>query len=220
MAPKDLNFITGNKNKLAEVQAILSPTAVNLQSQAIDLPELQGTIEEISTDKAKRAAERVQGPVLVEDTCLCFNAFNELPGPYVYVHLRALTHSALRKQTPLRIAHAIAEADKLPGILQKWFLQALGVQQFHKLLAGFEDKSAQAVCTFAYCEGPGHEPIVFQGRTDGMIVPARGPTDFGWDACFEYEGQTYAEMPKEEKNKISHRGRALAKLVEWLKQEV
>ena len=78
----------------------------------------------------------------------------------------------------------------------KWFLKALGVKQFHKLLAGFEDKSAQAVCTFAYCEGPGHEPIVFQGRTkvrlprisytvqmlifvQGKIVEARGPTDFG-----------------------------------------
>jgi hypothetical protein len=47
----------------------------------------------------------------------------------------------------------------------KWFLQSLGVEQFHKLLAGFENKAAQAVCTFAYCEGPGHEPIVFQGRT-------------------------------------------------------
>ena len=58
-------------------------------------------------------------------------------------------------------------------------MKALGVKQFHKLLAGFEDKSAQAVCTFAYCEGPGHEPIVFQGRTDGKIVEARGPTDFG-----------------------------------------
>ena len=41
----------------------------------------------------------------------------------------------------------------------------------------------------------------------------------GWDACFEYEGQTYAEMPKAEKNKISHRGKALEKLVAWLKQE-
>lgn len=48
---------------------------------------------------------------------------------------------------------------------RKWFLKALGVQEFHKLLAGFDNKSAQAVCTFAYCEGPGHEPIVFQGRT-------------------------------------------------------
>lgn len=53
----------------------------------------------------------------------------------------------------------------------KWFLKALGVQQFHKLLAGFEDKSAQAVCTFAYCEGPGCEPIVFQGRTNVTIPP-------------------------------------------------
>lgn len=51
-------------------------------------------------------------------------------------------------------------------LCRKWFLKALGVQEFHKLLAGFEDKSAQAVCTFAYCEGPGKEPIVFQGRTD------------------------------------------------------
>lgn len=47
------------------------------------------------------------------------------------------------------------------------------MQEFHKLLAGFEDKSAQAVCTFAYCEGPGHEPIVFQGRTDVSRAEAR-----------------------------------------------
>ena len=103
MAPKELNFITGNKNKLKEVQAILSVTPVKLQSQSLDLPELQGTIEEISQDKCRRAAdtvctrifnmrnqddiycrEQVKGPVLVEDTCLCFNAFDELPGPYVY----------------------------------------------------------------------------------------------------------------------------------------
>ena len=59
MAPKELNFITGNKNKLAEVQAILAETPVKLQSQAVDLVEIQGTIEEISKDKAKRAAEAV-----------------------------------------------------------------------------------------------------------------------------------------------------------------
>ncbi|EME81836.1 uncharacterized protein MYCFIDRAFT_154492 [Pseudocercospora fijiensis CIRAD86] len=197
MAPKTLNFITGNANKLSEVQAILSKTPVQLQSQNVELVEIQGTIEEISKDKARRAADAIKGPVLVEDTCLCFDAFDELPGPYV-----------------------------------KWFLKALGVKKFHLLLAGFEDKSAQAVCTFAYSEGPGMEPIVFQGRTNGRIVEARGPADFGefwiepaitangWDACFEYEGQTYAEMPKEEKNLISHRGKALQKLIAWLNQEV
>jgi len=41
-------------------------------------------------------------------------------------------------------------------------------------------------------------------------------THKGWDSCFEYEGQTYAEMDKSEKNKISHRGKALEKLKEWL----
>lgn len=42
----------------------------------------------------------------------------------------------------------------------------------------------------------------------------------GWDSCFEYEGQTYAEMDKSEKNKISHRGKALDKLKAWLAQKV
>jgi inosine triphosphate pyrophosphatase len=49
---------------------------------------------------------------------------------------------------------------------------------------------------------------------------AQRANESGWDACFEYEGQTYAEMRGDEKNKISHRGKALEKLKEWLKQEV
>ncbi|KFY26327.1 hypothetical protein V493_04163 [Pseudogymnoascus sp. VKM F-4281 (FW-2241)] len=181
-----LNFITGNKHKLAEVQAILGD-AVDLQSRSIDLVEIQGTIEEISKDKCRRAAEQVQGPVLVEDTALIFNAFQNLPGPYI-----------------------------------KWFFESLGHDGLNKLLAGFEDKTAQSVCTFAYSEGPGHEPIIFQGRTDGKIVPARGAIAFGWDPIFEYgpAGQTYAEMPKAEKNKISHRGKALDKLKAWLLEAV
>jgi len=40
----------------------------------------------------------------------------------------------------------------------------------------------------------------------------------GWDPAFEYEGRTYAEMEKDEKNKISHRGKALEKLKAWLKE--
>ena len=56
---------------------------------------------------------------------------------------------------------------------------SLGPLNLHKLLAGFDDKSAQAVCTFGYCEGPGHEAILFQGRTDGKLVESRGSTVFG-----------------------------------------
>lgn len=61
MAPKRLNFITGNKNKLSETKAILGDT-VDLQSQSLDLPEIQGTIEEISVDKCRRAANAVGSP--------------------------------------------------------------------------------------------------------------------------------------------------------------
>ncbi len=97
-----VNFITGNKNKLSEVRAILEPM-IEVQSQELDLIEIQGTVEEVTLDKCRRAVEQVrtqnvrtksrvgvdkfgfqvQGPVLVEDTCLCFNALGGLPGPYM-----------------------------------------------------------------------------------------------------------------------------------------
>jgi inosine triphosphate pyrophosphatase len=53
-----LNFITGNKNKLTEVKAILG-NVVEIDSQAIEVPEIQGSIEEIAKEKARRAAEEV-----------------------------------------------------------------------------------------------------------------------------------------------------------------
>lgn len=58
MAPRHLNFITGNANKLKEVKAILGDT-VDLQSQNVDLLEIQGTIEEVSIHKARSAADTV-----------------------------------------------------------------------------------------------------------------------------------------------------------------
>lgn len=58
-------------------------------------------------------------------------------------------------------------------------MKSIGHAGLNNLLAAYEDKSAQAVCTFAYSAGPGHEPILFQGITEGRIVPARGPANFG-----------------------------------------
>lgn len=86
----------------------------------------------------------------------------------------------------------------------------------YKLLAGFEDKSAWALCTFAFCAGKDEPVQLFRGRTEGRIVEPRGPRDFGWDPCFQPDGyeKTYAELPKEVKNSISHRYRALAALSE------
>lgn len=94
----------------------------------------------------------------------------------------------------------------LPGPYIKWFLAQLGHEglpnsiQLHRLnptelewsginnmLAGFSSKAAWALCTFAYSSGPGAEVILFEGRTDGRIVPARGDAKFGWDPIFEAE---------------------------------
>lgn len=52
------------------------------------------------------------------------------------------------------------------GYSSKWFLDKLGHEGLNKLLCAFEDKSAVAVCTFAFATGPGKEPILFQGRTE------------------------------------------------------
>lgn len=109
----------------------------------------------------------------------------------------------------------------LPGPYIKWFLEKLGHDGLNRMLAGFEDKTAYAQCIFAYAPGPGVEPVMFVGRTDGRIVAARGDNQFGWDPVFEPEGfgETYAEMDKDIKNTISHRYRALDKLRDYLLAE-
>lgn len=184
--PAKIYFATGNNKKLQEVVAILAAgrkLPFTVEAVKLDLPELQGEPEDIAKEKCMLAAKAVGGAVMVEDTCLCFNAYHGLPGPYI-----------------------------------KWFLEKMGHQGLNQMLAGFEDKSAYAQCTFAYTPGPDYQPIIFVGRTDGRVVPARGPAAFGWDPIFQPDGfkETYAEMDKDIKNGISHRYRALDQLRYYL----
>lgn len=81
---KPISFITGNAKKLEEVIAILGKEFPReLISRKIDLPELQGEMDEISIKKCKEAAKYAEGPVIVEDTCLCFKALGGLPGQFI-----------------------------------------------------------------------------------------------------------------------------------------
>lgn len=181
-------FVTGNVKKLEEVVQILGKTFPHkVISKEIDLPEYQGEPDEICVAKCKEAAKVVSGPVLIEDTCLCFNALGGLPGPYI-----------------------------------KWFLSKIGPEGLYRMLHGFEDKSAEALCTFAYSTGNSDDPIqLFRGKTPGHIVEPKGPRDFGWDPCFQPDGfdQTYAEMDKTLKNSISHRGKALQALAKHFSEK-
>ncbi len=92
----------------------------------------------------------------------------------------------------------------------------------YKLLHGYSDKSAYALCQFAYHSGKEGEDVkLFTGRTDGIIVEPRGPRTFGWDPCFQPDGftETYAELAKEVKNSISHRYKALDQIRDFFIEE-
>lgn len=205
---KPITFITGNAKKLEEVIAILGANFPReLVSFKLDLPEVQGELNDVSIHKCKEAAKHVKGPVLVEDTSLCFSALKGLPGKNLSIELFPIATTIFNKCLYLKFRI---------GPYIKWFLDKLGPEGLHQLLSGWEDKSATAVCTFAYSSGESEEVILFQGKTEGDIVSPRGPRDFGWDPCFQPKGydKTYAELPKTVKNEISHRYKALSLLRE------
>jgi len=85
LRPKHLTFLTSNAGKLREFQVGMANVPdLNVTNRGdIDIPEIQGTINEIASDKASKAAQAIGGPVLTEDTALEFKALNGLPGPYM-----------------------------------------------------------------------------------------------------------------------------------------
>jgi inosine triphosphate pyrophosphatase len=95
-----ITFVTGNKKKLEEVQQILASgdeLPFEITNCKIDLPELQGDPLEIAAEKCRLAAKEVSGPVMTEDTSLCFNALNGMPGPYIKWFLEQCGHDGLNK---------------------------------------------------------------------------------------------------------------------------
>ena len=189
---KVINFVSGNKNKLRELNEILSENFKDIivKQLDIDLPELQGIPEDIVRGKLKLAIEKakgLEGPVLVEDTSLCFNAYGGLPGPYI-----------------------------------KYFLKSIKQEGLYKMACAFEDRSAYAQSIFGLQKNGNSEPHLFIGKTDGEIVSPRGQKNFGlsgWDPCFKpnCSSKTYAEMEEDEKNKISHRGKSSKALIDFIK---
>jgi inosine triphosphate pyrophosphatase len=193
MAVQKVYFATGNKNKLHEMANILGPT-FDVIGLNVDLPELQGDTDDIVKGKCKIAFEKysslgLKDPIVVEDTSLCFNALNGLPGPYI-----------------------------------KWFMNKLGNEKLYELIDRYDDKGAQAVCTYCFIEETNDgdcEPKIIKGVVKGKIIsPAQADREhnFGWDPIFVPDGynQTFAEMDPKEKNKISHRSVATNKLREYL----
>ena len=96
-----------------------------------------------------------------------------------------------------------------PGALVKWLEKSAGVAAISRMLEPFPDRGATAVCAIAYFDGD--RIVAASGSCRGTIAPfPRGSGGFGWDALFVPEGEkrTFAEMPAQEKDRVSHRRRA------------
>ena len=185
-------FATGNAHKLKEIQEIAKDTGIEfiLPSDGFNPIENGETFEENSLIKAKEAA-KVSGEIaLADDSGLCVDALNGAPG----------IHSARYAETPQ------ARIDKLLNAIK-----------------GKTLRNAKFVCAMTLVDENGN--ILFQTRGEclGKIAEKQsGINGFGYDPIFLTKDTDYkltmAEMSEEEKNQISHRGRALRKVLEYLQK--
>ena len=191
-----ITFVTGNFKKLIELRQILG---IGVETHGDPLP--------FSMEHQKIDLPELQGNPIEIAQQKCRLAAAKVGGA-VITEDTSLCFNALKGQ---------------PGPYIKWFLDSLGHEGLNKMLDGFDDRTGYAQTIVCFCTGPGKEPAVFEGRTNGTIVRPRGPANFGWDPIFEpvdgNTGKTYAEMTADEKNAISHRGRALAQLRSFLKSQ-
>ncbi|MFB6270889.1 MAG: RdgB/HAM1 family non-canonical purine NTP pyrophosphatase [Halobacterium sp.] len=104
--------------------------------------------------------------------------------------------------------------DGFPGPYSSYVEDTLGVERVWRVAEDLDDRRGAFRCVVAYADGDTTE--TFTGSVQGTIVAPRGEGGFGYDPIFEHDGTTFAEMDTERKNALSHRGRALAELADWL----
>jgi XTP/dITP diphosphohydrolase len=111
------------------------------------------------------------------------------------------------------------ELNNFPGPYVRWLLEAAGGTGLAAIAYALNNRAAKAQCCVGYWDGG--QTRLFMGETKGeILVQPRGERVFGWDAWFRPKGseKTFAEMTAEEKDAVSHRGRAYRKLAEHLKK--
>ncbi|HJQ36378.1 MAG TPA: non-canonical purine NTP pyrophosphatase [Thermoanaerobaculia bacterium] len=112
------------------------------------------------------------------------------------------------------------ELGNFPGPYVKWLLEAAGGKGLAAIAYALNNRAAKAQCCVGYWDGA--QAHLFLGEAPGeVLVHPRGDRHFGWDAWFQPRDskKTYAELPPEEKDALSHRGKAYRKLAEHLAQE-
>lgn len=192
-----LIFATGNAGKMREIREILRDLPLEVKSMKeaginVDVVEDGATFEENALIKARAIHAVSGGIVLADDSGLVVDYMDGMPGIYSARFMGEDTSYDIKNQA---IIDALKEAEG-------------------------EERSARFVCAIAAVLPDGSERVVratMEGRIDYEIAGANG---FGYDPIFylpEY-GKTSAEISPEEKNEISHRGKALRLMKEQLKE--
>ncbi len=189
----EIIFASNNKGKIAEIKEILFPLGIKvLSGEDLNLPDVEETgktFEENAYIKALAAAREKNIPCIADDSGLCVDAIGGKPGVYT------------ARYAPNR------DFDK----------------GMDKLLAELAEtksnnRSAHFSCVIVLAYPNGNYKS-FEGRVDGSIATQKtGKSGFGYDPIFIPTGFTrsFAEFNSDEKNKISHRGRALQKFIQYL----
>ena len=187
-----LVLATRNPGKVAELDARLAGLGIDLSTArdhgAPDVDEDADTLRGNAEKKARALHDHTGLPALADDTGLEVDALDGRPG----------VHSA-------RYAGEDADADANRALL----LQELD---------GADDRSARFRTVLAFVDGD--DTLFFDGVCEGVITTEEhGTGGFGYDAVFrpaDGDGETFAEMDADAKNRISHRGRALDAFTDWL----
>ncbi len=187
-----LVLATRNAHKLTELEEILSAAGLDVSLEALpdsapDVVEDGLTFAQNAVKKARSAAEATGLPAVADDSGLCVDALNEMPG------VLSARWAGSSKDDAANLALVLDQVRDVPD---------------SHLGAHFSCAAALAL--------PGGEDRVVEGRVDGVLVrEPRGRGGFGYDPIFLPDGsdRTTAEMSSAEKHAISHRGRAFRALV-------
>lgn len=190
---KELIFATNNKHKLSEVRPMLEGKVLIHSLSEIglegDIPETADTLEGNALQKAQWVYERTGRDCFADDTGLEVDALGGTPGVYS--------------------ARYAGEGCSFDDNMDK-LLAALD---------GVENRRARFRTVICLLENG--QPHYFEGRVEGRILTEKHGTEgFGYDPIFQPDdsGVPFAEMDMESKNRISHRGRAMVKLIDYLKR--
>jgi XTP/dITP diphosphohydrolase len=197
---KKLVLASNNPGKLREIRALLAPFSVEVIPQAdlgiSEAEEPHETFLENALAKARHASRACGFPALADDSGLCVAALGGAPG----VHSAYYAGGGVRDERDAR-----------------------NNQKLLAELARHAGRDAHYVCVVALVRrAHDPEPLIAEGRWHGSIArEPRGASGFGYDPLFLVPGRglTAAELSAEEKNRISHRGQALARLVARLREE-